>query len=87
VHPGELLRDVLEDREMTQAGLARMTGYTPKHINRLIRGHERITVESALRLEQVFEGITAEYWLILQQRYDLHEAREGRKLTTEGNQR
>ena len=76
VHPGELLRELLAERGVSQAHLARATGYTPKHINRLIKGRAALTPTMAVRLERELVGPTAAFWLGLQMDFDLRVARE-----------
>jgi len=59
--PGELLKDFLEERRMTQSGLADRTGLTLKTINAIVRGKAPITPQTARRLELVL-GMPAEVW-------------------------
>jgi addiction module HigA family antidote len=75
VHPGEMLQEALDEREMSQSYLAWATGYTPKHINQICKGHVAISAPVAVALEAELE-ITAEFWLSVQMHYDLHLARE-----------
>lgn len=74
VPPGETLREALDERGMSQRYLAFATGYTQKHINQIVQGHARITVEAALRFERELD-ISARFWLHLQADYDLDLAR------------
>ncbi len=74
VHPGEMLQEKLDEMGMSQSYLAMATGYTPKHINQVVRGHARISSEMALRLERELE-ISASMWVRLQADHDLHQAR------------
>ncbi len=59
--PGETLADVLEDRGLTQAALARRTGLSQKTICGIVAGREPITQATALRLERVL-GVPARFW-------------------------
>ena len=59
--PGELLKDFLEERRMTQSELADRTGLTLKTINAIVRGKAPITPQTARRLELVL-GLPAEVW-------------------------
>ncbi|MDY7093950.1 MAG: HigA family addiction module antitoxin [Acidobacteriota bacterium] len=61
-HPGETIEDLLEEREWTQAELARRTGFTRKHVNELVKGNAGISSDAALRLESVL-GSSAEFWM------------------------
>jgi len=43
-------------------------------IEKLVRGQTPITIDTALRLERLF-GASAQFWLNLQNRYDLETAK------------
>ena len=49
--PGDTLLDILEERDWTQDELAQRLGYTPKHVNRLIKGKVPLSEDAAIRLE------------------------------------
>lgn len=74
VPPGDTLAEVLEDRGMTQAELAKLMGRPRKTINEIIRGKAAITPETALQLEQVLD-IPASFWCSLEMNYRLDLAR------------
>ncbi len=66
--PGETIADLIEEREWTQADLAKRLGYTTKHISLLINGKAPITEETALKLENVL-GSSASFWLSREAQY------------------
>jgi HTH-type transcriptional regulator/antitoxin HigA len=66
--PGETIADLIEEREWTQADLAKRLGYTTKHISLLINGKAPITEETAIRLENVL-GSSASFWLSREAQY------------------
>jgi antitoxin HigA-1 len=74
-HPGELVRDNIEDLNLTVAEAARGLGVTRQQLYNVIGGKCAITPEMALRLEKGFGG-TASFWLEMQVNYDLARARE-----------
>src|SRR5690349_15503385 len=74
LHPGETLREVLADRGITQTEFAAATGYTQKHISRIMTEHAAVTAQSAVRFERAL-GIPADFWMNLQSRYDVAVAR------------
>jgi addiction module HigA family antidote len=74
VHPGEYIREALEDLGMTQAALAKNLGISAMRISHLVREERPVTAELALRLGQAF-GQSPQYWLNLQTDYDLKIAR------------
>ncbi len=59
--PGETIADMLDDRDMTQAELARRLGVSVKHVNQIINGAATVSAELALGLEKVL-GATAAFW-------------------------
>lgn len=71
--PGETLSEVLQERGMSQAELARRTGRPKKTINEIIKGKSAITPETALQLERAL-GIPARFWNNRQQQYEEHQA-------------
>jgi plasmid maintenance system antidote protein VapI len=79
--PGETLRDVLDERCMSQAELAARTGRPEKTISEIINGKAAITPETALQFELVL-GVPASFWSTREARYREHLARkaERRKL-------
>ncbi|MFC9358542.1 HigA family addiction module antitoxin [Rhodococcus sp. NPDC057014] len=71
IHPGEILReDFLEPFGVTQNRLATIIGVPPRRINEIVLGKRSITADTALRLAKVF-GNSAQFWLNIQDRYDL----------------
>jgi len=72
--PGDTILDLLEERDWTQADLAKRMGYTTKHISQLINGKASITQETACRLERVL-GSTARFWLNREAQYRENFAR------------
>ena len=66
--PGDTIGDALEELRMSQADLALRTGFTRKHVNRLVKGNVAITAEAAVRLEAVL-GEPASFWLSREAQY------------------
>jgi addiction module HigA family antidote len=48
IHPGEVLRDELENLNLTQSALAHHIGVLPKTINEICRGRRGISAEMSL---------------------------------------
>lgn len=74
VPPGETLREVLESFGMNQRDLADRTGLTVQSINRILKGEQPVTFETANRLELV-TGVEAGFWNNLEARYREQRAR------------
>ena len=70
LHPGEFLREALDDLGLTQAAFAQAIGVSPMRVSHLLRGERPVTAELALRLGRAFRQ-TPQYWLNLQSGYDL----------------
>jgi antitoxin HigA-1 len=71
-HPGEILReDYMAPLDLTAGALARIMGLKDRtRIERLVRGAQPVTPDTALRLGRVF-GTSAQYWMALQTQHDL----------------
>jgi len=78
VHPGEILKETLEERGMTQRELAEKIGRPPQLVSGIINGHKGITAETALDLADVF-GTSPELWLKLDTAYRLTRAQQERQ--------
>lgn len=72
-HPGDMLLEEVEERELKKADLARKLGLLPGHLSELFKGKRNINARLAVRLEKAL-GISAEYWLGLQSAYELAQA-------------
>ena len=66
--PGDTVADLLDEQGWSQAEFAERVGYTPKHVNQLIRGKAGITEDTAVRLERVL-GSSAQFWLSREAQY------------------
>jgi addiction module antidote protein, HigA family len=73
IHPGEFLRETLEELGLSQAEFARALGVSKMQISHLVRGARPISAEMALLIGKAL-GQTPEYWLNLQMDYDLKTA-------------
>ena len=73
-HPGEmLLEEFVKPLELTQTELARRLGVSYPRLNEIIKGRRSVTPDTALRLSRVL-GMSAAFWLGLQQDWDLWHA-------------
>lgn len=71
IHPGEiLLEEFLKPMEISQYRLAKDISVPPRRINEIVHGKRAVTANTALRLAKYF-GMSAEFWLNLQARFDL----------------
>jgi len=72
-HPGLLVREVMDEAELTVGAAADKLGVSRSALTRFLGGGG-LSPEMALRLEAVF-GATAETWLRMQANHDAAEAR------------
>jgi addiction module HigA family antidote len=73
IHPGELLRDELQEIGVSLNELARALRVPMNRISAIVNGNRSITVDTAMRLARHF-GTSPQYWLNLQMAYDLEIA-------------
>ncbi|PJC18168.1 MAG: addiction module antidote protein, HigA family [Comamonadaceae bacterium CG_4_9_14_0_8_um_filter_57_21] len=73
IHPGEFLREILDDLSLTQVAFAEALGVSPMRVSHVLKGQRPVTAELALRLGQALRQ-TPQYWLNLQAAYDLKVA-------------
>ncbi len=75
-HPGEmLLEEFLEPMNLTQRQLADGIFVSYQRINEMINGKRGMTPSTALRLAKFF-GVSSDFWMNLQLRWDLYHAQE-----------
>lgn len=69
-HPGELIKDEIKARGITQKRLSEISGISPSILSETIKGRRSISLNMALALEKSLD-IPAEIWLNLQDQYNL----------------
>lgn len=69
IHPGEMIKDEIEFRGISQKALAAEIGVPPSVLNEVLNGKRAVTTEYALLLEAAL-GIEADLWLKLQSDYN-----------------
>jgi len=75
-HPGEmLLEEFLIPMGLTQRDLANSIHVPYQRINEIINGRRGVTPSSALRLSKFF-GVSPDFWMNLQLRWDLYFAQQ-----------
>jgi HTH-type transcriptional regulator/antitoxin HigA len=72
--PGDTLRDLMEERALSQAELSRRLGRPAQAVNEIIAGKKEITEDTALELERVLQ-VPAQFWLAREARYREYLAR------------
>ena len=81
IHPGEHLAEEPDTLEMSAADLARRLKVPTNRVTGILNGQRAITGDTALRLAHFF-GTSAEFWLNLQNLYELRlaEAKAGKAI-------
>jgi antitoxin HigA-1 len=74
IHPGDiLLTEFMEPLGITAYRLAKELNVPAPRVNDIVRGKRSITADTALRLG-VYFGLPAQFWMNLQNEYDLRMA-------------
>ena len=74
-HPGEVLKEEIECRGISQRALAKEMGMSHSVVNEILNGHRPVTEKTALMFEAVL-GVDAEPLLSMQLRYNMQMARD-----------
>lgn len=69
-HPGEFLKELMDEYRISAYRLAKDTFIPQSRIGEILKGNRGITPDTALRLSRYF-GTSPQYWLNLQTSYDL----------------
>lgn len=69
IHPGEFIKEEIEDLNISQKELAERTNISKTVINEIINGKRNINADIAIKLEEVLYS-NARYWLNLQAIYN-----------------
>jgi len=81
IHPGEHLVEELRELSMSAAELARRLDVPTNRVTGILNGQRALTGDTALRLAHFF-GTSPEFWLNLQNLYELRlaEAKSGKAI-------
>lgn len=72
--PGDTLRDLMDERDLSQAELSRRLGRPAQAINEILAGKKEITEDTAIELERVLQ-VPAHFWLAREAHYREYLAR------------
>jgi antitoxin HigA-1 len=83
IHPGVILREkFMKHLNLSAKALAQRLGVTTARVNEIANERRGITADTALRLARCF-STTPEFWMNLQQQYELEDARRAVGTTVE----
>ena len=75
IHPGEMIKDEIMARGLTQKELAEQMGVSYTVFNEILNGKRPVTTEYALLLEAAL-GTDANIWLGLQAEYNMQKMKQ-----------
>lgn len=75
IHPGEMIKDEIMARGLTQKELAQQMGVSYTVFNEILNGKRPVTTEYALLLEAAL-GTDANIWIGLQTAYNMQRAKK-----------
>jgi addiction module HigA family antidote len=75
IHPGEALREILNEAGLSANALALALRIPANRITKILKAERGITADTAMRLARYF-GTSAEMWMNLQAKYDLDLAED-----------
>ena len=78
-HPGEVLKDEIEARGITQRQLAKSIGLTYSVVNEILNGRRSLTAKTALMFEAALD-IPADALMYLQMKYNMQTARKDKSV-------
>jgi len=73
VHPGEILRDELDELGLSANALSRELGVPVNRVTMILNGQRGVSADTALRLARYF-GTTPQLWMNLQKTWELRQA-------------
>lgn len=79
-HPGEVLKDEIEYRKVSQRKLAEQMGISYKALNDLLNGRRTLTTTTAMMFEAALD-IPADSLMRLQLKYNMQQAMNDPSLT------
>jgi hypothetical protein len=79
-HPGEVLKDEIEYRKVSQRKLAEQMGISYKALNDLLNGRRTLTTATAMMFEAALD-IPADSLMRLQLKYNIQQAMNAPSLT------
>ena len=78
-HPGEVLKDEIEERGISQRQLAENVGLTYSVVNEILNAHRPLTARTALMFEAALD-VPADSLMYLQTKYNMQTARKDSSL-------
>ncbi len=83
-HPGEILKEEIESRDISQKELARQMGVSYTMLNEILNCKRPVTAAIAMLFEASL-GLNAETFVNMQARYNMQMARKDKKMIARFN--
>lgn len=80
IHPGEILKEEIECRGITQSALAAQMGMSYKALNEILNCRRPLTTTTALLFEAAL-GVSSDMLMRIQLDYNMRTARENKTLS------
>lgn len=80
VHTGSILKEYMDDIGISQEQFCKRTGISEELFTNLLNGKNKVTEEIADKLEVLFNGIPASYWLNYDSKYREYQNRQEKDL-------
>jgi HTH-type transcriptional regulator / antitoxin HigA len=84
--PGETIAEILAQRNLSSITFAERIGRSPLEVERLIRGTENITIETARQLESVL-GASVTFWMMRESQYREDQSRLASRMASDPDER
>lgn len=84
-HPGEVLKDEIEYRKISQRKLAEQMGMSYKALNDLLNGHRSLTVSTAMMFEAALD-VPADSLMRMQLKYNMQQTASDKSFMERLNQ-
>jgi len=84
-HPGEILKDEIEYRGISQKHLAEQMGMSHSVVNEILNGRRPLTEQNAILFEAAL-GVEADTLMRLQLKYNMQVIRQDKKLINRFNE-
>jgi len=78
IHPGEMIKDEIMARGLTQKELAQQMGVSYTVFNEILNGKRPVTTEYALLLEAAL-GTDANIWIRMQAEYNMQKVKQDKR--------
>jgi len=72
---GEILREYLMARNITQKDICVQTGISERQLSNVVNGKQLLSYRTALKLESIMPDIKAEFWIDIENQYQLYKLR------------